>query len=572
MLQLQRYEHMKNNLSIVLSGEAGQGIRTVELLTIRAFKDSGYNVFSTTELMSRVRGGNNTTEIRISGKKMQAYVDKIDILIILSKNAISRIENRISKDTLVIGQNSFIEEKYKNGQYKIINLDLSSIAKEAGGIIYSNIIIYGFISGIFNIDLNLIKEHIAKHFSIKGNEIIDNNINAVTKGYTKGKELKLNIQIEKDDKIKSQVLLNGTESIGIGALAGGCNFITAYPMSPSTGVIHFLAKHADDFGIVVEQAEDEISAINMIQGAWYAGARAMTTTSGGGFALMEEGISNAAITETPIVIHLAQRPGPSTGLPTKTEQGDLNLALYAGHGEFPRIIFAPGNFEDGIFLTQKAFNLADKYQVPVIILTDQFYIDSYQNIKSIDFSNFNIENHFIETDKDYKRYKLTKDGISPRGIPFHGKGFVRFDSHEHDEGGFITEDPDLRQKMMDKRLGKLNSYSKESIDAEIIGSQNYKTLIVGWGSTYGVIKEAIENINDDDFAFAYFKQIYPLPNNTKEILSKAKKLILIENNATAQFGQLIKRDTGMEFANNILKYNGMPFSVEEITEKIKALK
>jgi len=563
---------MKNDYSIVLSGEAGQGIRTVELLSIKALKDSGYNVFSTTEFMSRVRGGNNTTEIRISDKEVQSFVDRIDILIVLNKNSIYRLENRLTKDTLIIGQDSFIDDKYKNGHYKILNIAFSSLAKEIGGTIYSNIIIYGLIAGIFNLDLNLIKKYIESNFSAKGKEIIDNNIKAVITGFTKGKELKLDVKINTDDKIKSQVLLSGTDSIGIGALAGGCNFISAYPMSPSTGVIHFLAKHSKEFGVVVEQAEDEISAINMIQGAWYAGARAMTTTSGGGFALMEEGLSNAAITETPIVVHIAQRPGPSTGVPTRTEQGDLNLVLYAGHGEFPRIILAPGNFEDGIILTQIAFNLADKYQVPVIILTDQYYVDSFKSTKAIDFSKFKVENHFIETEENYIRYKFTEDGISPRGVPMHGKGFVRFDSHEHDEEGFITEDFDIRTKMTDKRLGKLKSFSNDSIDAEIIGSENYKTLIIGWGSTYGTIKEVIEEINDDDIAFAYFKQVYPLPDNTKEILSKAKNLILVENNATAQFGQLIKKETSIEFNTKILKYNGMPFSVEEITEKIKSKK
>jgi len=563
---------MKNDISIVLSGEAGQGIRTIELLIIKALKNSGYNVFSTTELMSRVRGGNNTTEIRISNKSIQSFVDKIDVLIVLSKNAIFRIENRLTKNTIIIGQDSFIEDKYKNGSYKIKDIALSSLAKEVGGLIYSNVIVLGLLSGILDINLNLIKEYITNHFSTKGKIITENNISAIIIGYEKGKEFKLGIQIEENEIVKNQVLLNGTESIAIGALAGGCNFISAYPMSPSTGVIQFLAKHSEEFGVVVEQAEDEISAINMIQGAWYAGARAMTTTSGGGFALMEEGISNAAITETPVVIHIAQRPGPSTGLPTRTEQGDLNLALYAGHGEFPRIIFAPGNFTDGIFLTQKAFNLADKYQVPVIILTDQFYIDSFQNIKSIDFLGFKVENYITKTDKNYKRYKITEDGISPRGIPMHGDACIRFDSHEHNEDGFITEDYDTRTKMVDKRLRKIDSISNESIPAEIIGSKNYKTLVVGWGSTYGVIKEAVEVLNDNDLAFAYFKQVYPLPNNTKEILSKAKNRIIIENNATSQFGQLIKSHTGLEFNKQILKYNGMPFSLEEIIKKLKEIK
>lgn len=562
---------MKKDISIVISGEAGQGIRTVELLIIRALKNSGYNVFSTSELMSRVRGGNNTTEIRVSNKDMQAFVDKIDILIVLSKDALKRIENRLTKDTIIIGEDSFIEGKYKNGQYKIKEVSLSSLAKEIGGLIYSNVLTFGLLAGIFKINSGLLNEYITKYFSTKGKDIIDNNIKAVTKGYEKGKELKLGVQLEKDGKIENKILLSGTESIGIGALAGGCNFITAYPMSPSTGVIHFLAKHSEGFGVIVEQVEDEISAINMIQGAWYAGARAMATTSGGGFALMEEGISLSGIAEVPVVIHLAQRPGPATGLPTRTEQGDLNLALYAGHGEFPRIIFAPGNFKDGIYLTQKAFNLADKYQVPVIILTDQFFIDSYQCIEKIDFSNFKIQNHITKTGKDYIRYRNTEDGISPRGVPLYGEGFVRFESHEHDEEGFITEDFDTRKKMVDKRFKKLELISKESIDAEIVGSKNYKTLVVGWGSTYGVVKEAIEELNNNDIAFAYFKQVYPLPENTKDILSNAKNLIIIENNATSQFGKLIQTYTGIEFDRHILKYDGTPFSLEEIINELKVI-
>lgn len=563
---------MKKDISIVLSGEAGQGIRTVELLIIKALKNLGYNVFSTSEFMSRVRGGNNTTEIRVSNKNIQAFVDKIDILIVFSKDGLKRIDNRISKNTIIIGEDDFIEEKYKNGQYKIKEVAISSLAKEVGGLIYSNVLTFGLLAGIFNINPGLLKTSITKHFSTKGKDIIDNNIKAVSKGYEKGKELKLGVQLNKDEKIKNKIVISGTESIGIGALAGGCNFITAYPMSPSTGVIQFLAKHSEEFGVVVEQAEDEISAINMVQGAWYAGARAMTTTSGGGFALMEEGISLSGIAEVPVVIHLAQRPGPATGLPTRTEQGDLNLALYAGHGEFPRIIFAPGNFKDGIHLSQKAFNLADKYQVPVIILTDQFFIDSYQCIEKIDFSDFKIQNYITKTDENYKRYRYTEDGISQRGVPFHGEGFVRFDSHEHDEEGFITEDFDTRKKMVDKRFKKSELISKESIDAEIVGSKNYKTLIAGWGSTYGVIKEAIEELNNNHIAFAYFKQVYPLPKNTKDILSKAKNRIIIENNATSQFGNLIKTCTGIEFDRHILKYDGTPFSLEEIINEIKTIK
>ena len=560
---------MKNDISIVLSGGAGQGIKTVEKLIVKVFKDSGYNVFSTSEFMSKIRGGNNTTEIRVSNKRVQAYVDKIDILIVFNNDAIKRIEKRLTKNTIIIGEGNFIEDKYKNGDYAIKEVGLSSLAKESGSLIYLNVIIFGLLAGLFSIDVSLLKEFIKKQFSTKGKDIIDNNIKAVIKGFEKGKELDIGIQIEKDKSVKEQFIISGTESIGIGALAGGCNFITSYPMSPSTGVILFMANHQNEYGVVVEQAEDEISAINMIQGAWYAGARAMTTTSGGGFALMEEGISLAGITETPVVIHLAQRPAPATGMPTRTEQGDLNLAVYAGHGEFPRIILAPGNYKDGIYLTQKAFNWADKFQVPVIILTDQFYIDSFQCVDKIDFSNFKIENHIETTEANYKRYKYTPDGVSPRGIPSLGEGFIRFDSHEHDEDGFLTEDFEIRKKNVDKRFKKLEVITKEAIDAEIIGPKDYKTLIVGWGSTYGVIKEAIDELYNKDIAFAYFKQVYPLPKNTSEILEKANKKIIVENNATSQFGTLIRASVGIEFDNHILKYNGTPFSLEELTEKLK---
>jgi len=560
---------MKNDISIVLSGGAGQGIRTVEKLVVKTLKDSGYHIFSTSEFMSKIRGGNNTTEIRISNKCVQAYVDKIDILIVFNNDAIKRIEKRLTKDTIIIGEGNFIEDKYKNGDYAIKEVELSSLAKESGGLIYLNVIIFGLLAGIFIIDKSLLKEFTKKHFSAKGKDITENNIKAAIKGFEKGKELDLGVQIGKDKSIKEQFVISGTESIGIGALAGGCNFITSYPMSPSTGVILFMANHQNEYGVVVEQAEDEISAINMIQGAWYAGARAMTTTSGGGFALMGEGISLAGITETPVVIHLAQRPAPATGMPTRTEQGDLNLAVYAGHGDFPRIILAPGNYKDGINLTQKAFNFADKFQVPVIILTDQFYIDSFQCIDKIDFSNFKNENHIETTDVNYKRYKYTPDGVSPRGIPSLGEGFIRVDSHEHNEGGFLTEDFEIRKKNVDKRFNKLEIITNDAIDAEIIGPKDYKTLIVGWGSTYGVIKEAVDELDNKDIAFAYFKQVYPLPKNTSEILEKANKKIIVENNATSQFGTLIKTTTGLRFDDHILKYDGTTFSLEEIIEKLK---
>jgi 2-oxoglutarate ferredoxin oxidoreductase subunit alpha len=306
-------------------------------------------------------------------------------------------------------------------------------------------------------------------------------------------------------------------------------------------------------------------------GAWYAGARGMTSTSGGGFALMEEGLSLAGILESPAVINLAQRPGPATGLPTRTEQGDLLFALYAGHGEFPRIILAPGTMHDAFYLSQKAFNLADKYQVPVIILTDQYLLDSYHNMPLPDLSDIKIDKHIIQTDSDYMRYEITGNGVSPRGIPGFGDGIVCVDSDEHDESGHITEDFHMRVKMVDKRFRKLDGITEESIPPKLIGPQNYRTLVIGWGSTYSMIKEAMENLGRDDTAFLHFAQVYPLNPDTMYYLGKAEKLVIVENNATSQFGSLIQLHTGFEIDQRILKYNGLPFSVEEIEEKLRTI-
>lgn len=286
---------------------------------------------------------------------------------------------------------------------------------------------------------------------------------------------------------------------------------------------------------------------------------------------MSEGLSLAGIIETPVVIHLAQRPGPATGLPTRSEQGDLLFALFAGHGEFPRIIFAPGKTEDVFTLSLKAFDLADKFQVPIIIMTDQYLLDSSFLVPSIDVSKIKNKNHIVKTNKDYKRYKLTKNGISPRGIPGYGKGLVVVDSDEHDQEGYITEDLDLRIKMVDKRLKKMDLIKKEIEPPELIGNKNYKTLVIGWGSSYYTIKEALKRLDDKNMAFLHYKQLYPLHPDTIKYIKKANKTAVIENNATSQFAKLIKMETGIQIDNSILKYNGLPFGVEEIVKELKKI-
>ncbi len=565
----------KDDLSIVLCGQAGQGIQTVEYLLTRIFKLSGYNVFATKEYMSRIRGGTNSTEIRVSSGSVRASVSRIDILIPLNQGAIQHVEKRISPQTIILAEKEVIGDDFDQSKHKFIDVPFTKTASEIGNKIYSNVVAAGTIAGLFGIELQTVSKYVKQFFSAKTDDVVQKNLAAVREGFNLGAGLvnssKIKINIRNDINIKDQILLSGSEAVALGAIAGGCNFISSYPMSPSTSVLVFLAKQAKDFDIIAEQAEDEIAAMNMAIGAWYAGARAMVTTSGGGFALMTEGLSLAGMVESPIVIHLAQRPGPATGLPTRTEQADLELALYAGHGEFPRIVLTPGKIEDAFYLTQKAFNLADRYQVPVFILTDQYFVDSYYNTACLDLSETNIEKHIIKTGVDYKRYKLTANGISPRGIPGFGEGLVVVDSDEHDEAGHITEDLDLRTEMVDKRLKKFELLKNETIPPELAGPEDYKNLVVCWGSTYDIVREAVKKLGRDDIAFLHFKQVYPLPSETGNYLQKAQRTIMVENNATSQFAKLIKLHTGIDIKDKILKYNGLSFYVEELAEKLNEL-
>jgi 2-oxoglutarate ferredoxin oxidoreductase subunit alpha len=561
----------KDEASIVLCGAAGQGIQTVEGILTKCLKLSGYNIFATKEFMSRIRGGANSTSIRVSSERVRAPVDRMDLLVPLSKGAVDHVRARLSEGTIVLGERPVYEEEYLGGN--AIDVPLTKTAKEVGGAIYANTVASAILSRLFGVDSETLGGLLRKAFSDKGEDVVDRNLQAVKRGYEIGSKVMesegIQIEIARDPGIEEEILINGTQSIAMGCLAGGCNYLSFYPMTPGTGVATFMAQHAGEFGTVVEQAEDEISVINMAIGSWYAGGRGMVTTSGGGFALMVEGVSLAAMLENPIVIHLSQRPGPATGLPTRTEQGDLLFALYSGHGEFPRVIYTPGNIEDAFYLSQRAFNIADQYQVPVFILTDQNFVDSYHNLPPVDVSSTKVEHSIVETPADYRRFAITNDGISPRGIPGFGKGLVCSDSDEHDEEGRITEDFNVRTDMVEKRLRKAEGLAEAAVPPDLIGDPDYSKLVLGWGSTYGAIREAVETLGSDETAFLHFKQVYPLPEQTREYLEKAEMTILVENNATAQFGKLLQLEAGMSVDRKILKWDGLAFSADALAGRLK---
>jgi 2-oxoglutarate ferredoxin oxidoreductase subunit alpha len=553
----------------LLAGQAGQGIETIESVLVRILKHACYNVFATKEYMSRVRLGANSTEIRISfEKKVNCYIDRIDLLVPLEKQSMARLASRIRASTIVVGD----ADVYAGGGTHV-PVPISAMADEAGGKILTSTVAVGLVNGLLGIERGIAEEYVKREFADKKADVIQKNMAALQKGMDAGKGLvdsgKVKLAMKTNACVADDILVNGAEAIALGAIAGGCNFIGSYPMSPSTAVLSSLAEKSRIFDIIAEQAEDEIAAINMAIGAWYAGGRAMVTTSGGGFDLMCEGVSLAGMVESPVVIHVGQRPGPATSLPTRTEQGDLNLVLHAGHGEFPRIVLAPGTIEDGFFLSRRAFNLAAKYQVPVFILSDQYYVDSYYNIAPFNLDGVKVDSHVVKTSKAYKRYAITPSGISPRGIPGNGDGFVLVDSDEHDEDGHITEDFAVRTMMVDKRMRKLESLGDDAIRPRFTGAVNYKTLVIGWGSTSNAIDEALSVIGNPAIGHLHLLQVHPLPPATRKYLEQAKRLVLVEQSPSAQLAQLVKLQLGIDIQRKILKYSGEPFHVEELVNRIK---
>ena len=463
-----------------------------------------------------------------------------------------------------------------------VDVPFARLAVENGGNkIMANIVATGTVLGMLNMKIDILLGILQETFKKKGDEIVQANIQAAQAGHVYSVHECLSCAFDAGETEKPRMLISGTESIGLGSVMSGCKFYSAYPMTPSTGVMNYIAGKEKEYNIIVEQAEDEIAAINMALGASFAGVRAMTGTSGGGFALMVEGLSLAGITETPIVIALGQRPGPATGLPTRTEQGDLMFVLHAAHGEFPRVVFAPGTPEQAFFLTNKAFELSEKYQVPSFILFDQYLGDStwtYDrfDMKNIIYNDYRLRGGHLQASERYRRHAFTESGISPLGVPGESKHLVVTDSDEHDEEGHLTEDAETRIKMVRKRLfNKLPLIRNDIASPMLYGNDTPDIVIVGWGSTYGVMKEAVDILaRDRNIALLHFSEIYPFPSidvfDYLAVLEHANTTVCVEQNATGQFARLMRAETGFYLRRQVLKYDGRTFTVESLLGEIDA--
>ncbi|AEE95845.1 2-oxoacid:acceptor oxidoreductase subunit alpha [Mahella australiensis] len=552
--------------NILVGGAAGQGMDTVATILEKTLKRSGFYVFSNKDYMSRVRGGHNFTQIRFSTTPIYSHSSKLDVIIALDSQTIQLHENR-----LVSGGKIICDEKVSPSTDNIIALPLAKIAADIGNPRVINTVATGALLKLFGIPMLQAERLLSSEFS---GAVLDANIQALNKGYDAVSTIYELDSPGNDDNI----FINGNQAIALGAIAAGCRYYCGYPMTPSTSLITYMAQKSNQMGIVVEQVEDEIAAINMALGASYAGVRAMTGSSGGGFALMVEGVSLAGITETPIVIAEIQRPGPATGFPTRTEQSDLRFIIHAGHGEFPKMVIAVRNPEDAFYQTARAFNLAEKYQIPVILVSDQYLADYAQTIKPFDFSRISIDRYLddgssIAEDEKYKRYKLTDSGISPRLIPGSIKGQVIYvDSDEHDEYGHITESAEIRTNMVNKRLKKEELLRQELIEPELLGDDNPEILIVSWGSLHGPLKEAIDKLVNEGISIGalVFGDIWPFPTKRLTALaSKARLIVDLEQNATAQLDGLIRQEALISCDKKLLKYDGRIWSPEEIYDRLK---
>ncbi len=413
------------------------------------------------------------------------------------------------------------------------------------------------------------------------------NIDAAKRGYDYARKHytgDFQYRLEKTSQAgKRKIFLTGAEAVGVGAIRAGCKFYAAYPMTPATPLLHFMAPLDREYGMIVIQVESEIAAINMVAGASFAGVRAMTATSGGGFCLMSEGLGMTGMTETPAVIMLAQRPGPSTGLPTYSGQGDLRFAIHASQGEFPRVVVAPGDVEECFYTTLEAFNLADKFQIPAIIITDKYLVESHMAVEPFSQDRIGIDRGLLLTEEqytgkeEYKRHRFTEDGISPRAMPGMRRAMVRTNADEHNESGYTTENPELATRMADKRFKKLDALVKELESYEttkLYGSLEADATILGWGSTKGPIREAMKLLNKEGLKVNFHQIVYltPFPaTKVQKILKSAKKTIMVENNKTSQLSSLIREHLLMTVDHKILKYDGRPFNPEELSRRIKGV-
>ncbi len=607
---------MKNNLTWLIGGEAGFGIQSAGHYFALACSRGGLFVFGNAEYPSLIRGGHNSNTIRVADFEVSVHKEKLNLILAMNEETLLMHGKELVPGGAVI----YDAEAVKNFDFdhagfpaekEIFAVPLRKIAFEIGkGEITRNTVGVAASFAVLGYDLEIYLAILTESFGKKGGTVVENNLAAARAGYQyvldnyATQVTNFGWKLEKVESAPRRMLITGNDATCLGALKAGVKFVAEYPMTPSSGILHFMSKQAKDFNIIVKHTEDELAAMNMVVGASWAGARAMTATSGGGFSLMVEAMGMAGMIETPAVIIEGQRGGPSTGLPTRTEQSDLQFVMHASQGEFPRAVLAAADMQDLFYLTFKAFNLAEKYQIPVVVLSDKHLAECIKNYPQFETSHLRVERGqlartdaeveqllnegYLTPDKGFYRYRFTADGISPRVIPGTKGGRHRASTDEHDETGDLTETEENRNQMMAKRMRKMETCLQDiplpvvngpAEDGSFTAGPAYPVeeadmLFITWGSPKDALLEVMQNLRSQGVKANLLVIRYFIPFHSaaiKEILTSHKLLIGVEMNYSGQMCNYLTEKTGVEISHRILKYSGRQFTADELLEKVQNL-
>jgi 2-oxoglutarate ferredoxin oxidoreductase subunit alpha len=576
---------MNCTFAVSIGGAAGQGVATPGDIFAQIFARRGLHVSAYNAYQSIIRGGHTFLTIRTGPGKVTNFGDRIDLLIPLNQDSMDRHLHLMKPGSTVVYNGDSIKPRDHSEGVQLCPLPVNELSKGSRSKVEQNTLALAASLSMMGVGFQPLEEVLTQQFKKKGDAVVAENVRTARAGYDYAT---VNFKPFPDPLPMTDAryaVLSGNIALAMGGVAAGVKFYCAYPMSPSTGVLHWMAAHARRAGIMVRQVEDEIGVINMAIGAAHAGVRSMCATSGGGFALMTEGIGMSAMIETPVVVIDVQRAGPSTGVPTKTEQGDLWQMLGAGFGDFPKVIAAPTDILDCFRLVPEMHNLADRFQCPGIILSDLLLSEGRESIDPKDL-NFDVEidRGQLITSADstssrnaYKRYKITESGISPRAIPGVPGHVHTVATDEHDEDGVLISDeytnPHKRRAMMEKRQHKVAGIEAAVPPPKLIGRPEADVTLVGWGSTKGVICEAMEILNAQSIPTNQLQIRWLVPLHGDAILeilkASGKRTIIVENNYSGQFARYLRSETSYVPDGYIRKYDGEPFMPHHIVESVK---
>ena len=564
---------MATDLNILIGGAAGQGVHAITGPLAKTLVRHGCHVHTSQSYQSRVRGGHLYNVIRVSDQPILSPREGVDILVALNQETITLHRPEVSSDGIIIFEDTQDTPAPEGVKSLALSPDTLLPDTKAGDIAV-NAGACGAILGLLGVPVEGLVDLLEKTFAAKGEQVVGWNREAAQNGYNMGKAQGHPYSLADIAKPpEPRLLISGHEALALGTLAGGLTFLCGYPMTPWTSLFNAISQRAQRWRVMVEQTEDEIAAINMAIGASFAGARAMTGTSGGGFCLMTEGVGLAAMSETPVVVVVSQRPGPSTGLPTRTSQGDLEFVLHASQDDFPRAVLAPGTPSEGYLVGAKALRLAERYQTPVFILTDQYFGDAQLTYSAGDFPAVEAlpKPAPCTGGEKYERYAYSEDGTSPRCFPGFGPELVVADSDEHTPDGHLTEDLEVRIKMHNKRLAKFQGLSRDMGKITQTGKTDAPLVLMAWGSSFGAATEAVDRLTQDGTParLVHLSEIWPFPREAvTQALKGAKKTIVMEGNAVGQLGRLLRRETGIAVDHLILRYDGLPFTPDFILSNL----